>query len=153
MFPPVKGIHPETEDVIQCPPRKSAPLAALIFKVSMIEGRKLSFARVYSGTLRSGEDVYNPFLKKKEKLSRILKMHANKRERVKEASAGDIVGIVGLKDSSTGETLCDADHPVLLEKMEFYKPVISIAIEPKTHARPGKIRGCPEKVYHRRPHP
>ncbi|ACN16266.1 FusA4 [Desulforapulum autotrophicum HRM2] len=138
-IPPVKGIHPDTEEIVEYPPQKSAPLAALIFKVSMIEGRKLSFARIYSGTLVSGSEVYNPFLKKREKLSRILKMHANKRERIESASAGEIVGIVGLKDTSTGETLCSEKAPVLLERMEFLKPVISIAIEPKTHADQEKL--------------
>jgi len=130
--PPMNGVHPETGENIECRPRDKDPLAALIFKVSMSEGRKLSFVRVYSGALKAGEDVYNPFRKKKEKLSRILRMHANKKERVENASAGSIVGVVGLKDSSTGETLCSIDHPVLLEDMEFYEPVISVAVEPKT---------------------
>lgn len=138
-IPPMPGVHPDTNEVVEYPPQKSAPLAALIFKVSMIEGRKLSFARIYSGTLVSGSDVYNPLLKKKEKLSRILKMHANKRERIDSASAGEIVGIVGLKNSSTGETLCSEKTPILLEKMDFLKPVISIAIEPKTHADQEKL--------------
>ena len=137
--PPVKGVHPETGEELEFLPRKDAPLAALIFKVSMIEGRKLSFARIYSGKLETGVDVYNPFLNKKEKLSRILQMHANKRERLKEASAGDIIGIVGLKNSGTGETLCSREHPVFLEKMEYEDPVISIAIEPKTHADQEKL--------------
>jgi elongation factor G len=144
-IPPMPGIHPDTEEPIAYPAQKSAPLAALIFKVSMIEGRKLSFARIYSGTLVSGTEVYNPSLKKKEKLSRILQMHANKRERVESASAGDIVGIVGLKDTSTGETLCSEKTPVLLEKMEFDKPVISIAIEPKTHADQEKLEAVLKK--------
>ncbi len=138
-IPPVKGIQPDTEEVLEFPAQKSAHPAALIFKVSMIEGRKLSFARIYSGTFTSGSDIYNSSLKKKEKLSRILKMHANKRERIKQAYAGEIVGIVGLKYSSTGDTLCSKEHPVLLEKMEFDKPVISIAIEPKTHADQEKL--------------
>nr|WP_321404679.1 elongation factor G [uncultured Desulfobacter sp.] len=137
--PPVKGEHPETEDIVEFKPEKNGPLAALIFKVSMIEGRKLSFARIYSGKIASGDDVYNPTLKRKEKLSRILRMHANKRERLDEASAGDIVGIVGLKNSGTGDTLCSSEHPVLLEKMEYALPVISIAIEPKTHADQEKL--------------
>lgn len=144
-IPPIKGVHPETGEVIECPPRKRAPLAALIFKVSMIEGRKLSFARIYSGVLTSGADVYNPSLNKREKLSRILRMHANKRERIDEASAGDIVGIVGLKNSSTGETLCSEASPVLLERIEFYKPVISIAIEPKTQGDHEKLIEVLEK--------
>nr|WP_320013815.1 elongation factor G [uncultured Desulfobacter sp.] len=137
--PPVKGEHPETGEILEFKPEKNGPLAALIFKVSMIEGRKLSFARIYSGKIASGGDVFNPVLNRKEKLSRILRMHANKRERLDEASAGDIVGIVGLKDSVTGDTLCNPDHPVFLEKMEYALPVISIAIEPKTHADQEKL--------------
>ena len=137
--PPVRGEHPETGDILEFKPEKTGPLAALIFKVSMIEGRKLSFARIYSGKIASGGDVFNPALKCKEKLSRILRMHANKRERLDEASAGDIVGIVGLKNSVTGDTLCNPDHPVFLEKMEYAQPVISIAIEPKTHADQEKL--------------
>ncbi len=144
-IPPVKGIHPHTEEIVEYPPNKTAPLAALIFKVSMIEGRKLSFVRIYSGTLKAGEDIFNPTLNKKEKISRILKMHANKRERVEEAYAGDIVGVLGLKNSSTGETLCSSKDQVLLEKMEFDKPVISIAIEPKTHADQEKLEEVLEK--------
>jgi elongation factor G len=143
--PPVRGVHPETGDPIDFPAEKNGPLAALIFKVSMIEGRKLSFARIYSGRIEAGSDVYNPVLKKKEKLSRILLMHANKRERLKEASAGDIVGIVGLKDSGTGDTLCSMEHPVYLEKMKYEDPVISIAIEPKTHADQEKLDMVLEK--------
>lgn len=138
-IPPIKGLHPDTGETIECPAKSTGPLAALIFKVSMIEGRKLSYARIYSGKMEAGHDVYNPFRKKKEKLTRILQMHANKRERVEKAGAGSIVGIIGLKASSTGATLCDIDHPVLLEKMEFYEPVISVAIEPKTHADQEKL--------------
>jgi len=137
--PPIIGVHAETSEEIEFLPQKKGPLAALIFKVSMIEGRKLSFARIYSGSIEAGSEVFNPFLNKKEKLSRILKMHANKRERLKEASAGDIIGIVGLKDSGTGDTLCSKDNPVFLEKMEYEDPVISIAIEPKTHADQEKL--------------
>jgi len=143
--PPVKGIHPVTNEELEFLPKKNGHLAALIFKVSMIEGRKLSFARIYSGKLETGLDVFNPSLNKKEKLSRILKMHANKRERVKEASAGDIIGIVGLKNSGTGDTLCSQDYPVFLEKMEYEDPVISIAIEPKTHADQEKLDDVLEK--------
>jgi elongation factor G len=143
--PAIQGHHPETNAVIPCPPSDKAPLAALIFKVSMMEGRKLSFVRVYSGRIQTGEDLYNPARNKKEKASRILKMHANKRERIETAGAGSIVGVVGLKDSSTGETLCEADHPVLLEKMEFYEPVISVAVEPKTHSDQDKLDQVLEK--------
>jgi elongation factor G len=138
-LPPIKGIHPETNEIIECPPVDKHPLAALIFKVAMMEGRKLSFVRVYSGRLIAGQEVYNPFRKSKEKLSRLLKMHANKRERIDEAGAGSIVGVVGLKASSTGETLCAIDKPVLLENIEIYEPVISMAVEPKTHSDQDKL--------------
>jgi len=143
--PPIQGMHPETGHVITCYPKESAPLAALIFKVAMMETRKLSFVRIYSGKIKAGSEVYNPALKKKEKLARILQMHANKRERVDTAGAGSIVGVVGLKDSSTGETLCSSDHPVLLEKIEFYEPVISVAVEPRTHADQEKLEEVLEK--------
>jgi elongation factor G len=143
--PALTGTHPETGESVRCPPDEKAPLAALIFKVSMIEGRKLNFLRVYSGKLTSGSDVYNPSRNKKEKISRILRMHANKRERVEMVGPGAIVGVVGLKDASTGETLCQQEHPVLLEKMEFYEPVISVAVEPKTHADQEKLQQVLEK--------
>ncbi len=143
--PPIQGIHPKTEEPIECKAMDKSPLSALIFKVSMMEGRKLSFVRIYSGQMKAGEDVFNSSLNKKEKLSRILKMHANKRERVDVAGAGSIVGVVGLKSSSTGETLCMAKSPVLLEKMEFYEPVISVAVEPKTHSDQEKMDQVLEK--------
>ena len=138
-IPPIKGLHPETGKTLECTAKDTQPLAALIFKVSMMEGRKLSYVRIYSGKMKVREDVYNPLRKTKEKLSRILRMHANKKERIDEAGAGSIVGIVGLKQSSTGDTLCSINHPVLLEKMEFYEPVISVAVEPKTHADQEKL--------------
>lgn len=144
-LPPMHGIHPESGDEISCPPVDSKPLAALIFKVAMIEGRKLSFVRVYSGRLEAGKDVYNPLRKRKEKVSRLLRIHANKRERIDVAGAGHIVGIVGLKLSSTGETLCTADHPVLLENIEIYEPVISVAVEPKTHSDMDRLQEVLEK--------
>ena len=143
--PPIKGINPETKEIIECKADDKEPLAALIFKVSMAEGRKLSYLRIYSGTIKVKEDIYNPVRKTKEKITRILRMHANKKERIEIAGAGSIVGIVGLKESSTGETLCSADRPVLLEKMEFYEPVISVAVEPKTHADQEKLANVIEK--------
>ncbi len=143
--PAIKGVHPETGETILCRPDENSSLAALIFKVSMIDGRKLSYVRVYSGKLASGTDVYNPSRCTKEKLSRILKMHANKRERVDMVGPGSIVGVVGLKTSSTGESLCQPEHPVLLEKMEFYEPVISVAVEPRTHSDQEKLQQVLEK--------
>jgi elongation factor G len=144
-IPPIKGVHPETGEIVECKAKDTDPLAALIFKVAMIEGRKLSYVRIYSGKMHTKENTYNPLRKINEKISRILKMHANKKERIDSADAGSIVGVVGLKDSSTGETLCAMDHPVLLEKIEYYEPVISIAIEPKTHADQEKLDEVLEK--------
>ena len=143
--PPIKGVHPETGQIVECKANSSDPLAALIFKVSMIEGRKLSYVRIYSGTMNAKSDTYNPSRKITEKLSRILKIHANKRERIDSAGAGSLVGVIGLKESSTGETLCSIDHPVLLEKIEFYEPVISVAVEPKTFADQEKLDQVLEK--------
>ncbi len=138
-IPPIQGTDSETGEVQKYKAHESEPLVALIFKVAMMERRKLSFVRVYSGKLSVGELVYNSNRRISEKLSRILQMHANKRERVDTAGAGSIVGVVGLKDSSTGETLCDPTRPVVLERIEFYEPVISVAVEPKTHADQEKL--------------
>jgi len=142
--PPVTGINPETGEAVECPPG-DPHLSALIFKIAMLEGRKLAFVRIYSGKLKAGNDVFNPSTKKKEKLSRLLRMHANKKERVDEAGAGSILGVIGLKESSTGESLCSSEHPVLLEQIEFYKPVISVAIEPKTHSDQEKLEEVLDK--------
>ncbi len=144
-IPPIKGQHPDSENEIECPAEDTAPLAALIFKISMIEGRKLSYVRIYSGKIKAGDALYNPSLKQKEKIARILRMHANKRERIDEVGAGNIVGIVGLKASTTGDTLCTDNNPLLLEKIEFYEPVISMAIEPKSHSDQEKIEYVLEK--------
>jgi elongation factor G len=144
-IPPIKGTHPETGQVVDCRANDNDPLAALIFKVSMIEGRKLSYVRIYSGTMNTKTDVYNSSRKISEKISRILKMHANKKERIDFAGAGSLVAVVGMRESSTGETLCTREHPVLLEKIEFYEPVISIAVEPKTHADQEKLDQVLEK--------
>ena len=137
--PPIKGVHPDTDETIICPPEEKAPFAALIFKVAMMEGRKLTYVRIYSGRMRAKEDVYNPFRQKKERVARILRLHANKRERIESAGPGSIVGVIGLKESSTGETLCFLENPVLLEKIDSYEPVISIAIEPKIYADYEKV--------------
>jgi len=103
------------------------------------EGRKLTYLRIYSGQLQVGEDVYNASKKKKEKIARLLKMHANKRERIERAGAGDIVGVMGFKEATTGDTLCDEKSPILLESIEFYEPVISQAVEAKTPADQEKL--------------
>ncbi|MBF0451117.1 MAG: elongation factor G [Candidatus Magnetomorum sp.] len=138
--PPLHGFSPETNEKIACPPDESAPLAALIFKVSMMEGRKLSYVRIYSGKIESAQDVFNPIQNKKEKLSRILEMHANKRKRIQDAGAGKIVGVVGLKFSGTGDTLNTPGKPIILERIDSYEPVISAAIEPKSHADEERLK-------------
>lgn len=138
-IPPLPGTKPQTNESLTFEYKANAPLSALIFKVFMMEGRKLTFARIYSGKLTEGMDVFNPHSGKKEKISRIMLMHANKRERVESASAGAIVGLLGLKSASTGDTLCDSANPIILERIDIYEPVISIAIEPKTHSDQEKM--------------
>ncbi|MFH1888209.1 MAG: EF-Tu/IF-2/RF-3 family GTPase, partial [Pseudomonadota bacterium] len=144
--PAIQGVHPETLEKITCKVTEKEPLAALVFKVSMHEGRKMCFVRVYSGKITAGQDVYNPLLKIKEKVARILTIHANKRERVNEAGAGNIVGLTGIKTSATGDTLCDVNRPVILERIDTYEPVISVAVEPKTHADQEKLPLVLEKL-------
>jgi elongation factor G len=144
--PPLHGFSPKTNDKIPCPPDESASLTALIFKISMIEGRKLSFVRVYSGKMKTSQDVFNSVQNKKEKLSRILDIHANKRKRIQEAGPGKIVGVVGLKLSGTGETLCDPENPILLENIDNYEPVISAAIELRSHSDEDKLADVLEKL-------
>ncbi|NDY42495.1 elongation factor G [Dissulfurirhabdus thermomarina] len=138
-IPPVKGEDPKTGAEVERPPRDKAPLAALAFKVQMDQGRKLTYVRVYSGMLKAGGEFLNPGKGIRERAARLLLMHANKRERVQEAGAGSIVGVMGLKETTTGDTLCDPEHPVLLEPIDFYKPVISVAIEPKTTGDQDKV--------------
>jgi elongation factor G len=144
-LPPIQCLAPDSGESVSCPPADNQPLAALIFKIALMEGRKMAFVRIYSGRLEAGKEVYNPSRKKKEKISRILRMHANKRERIDSAGAGSIVGVVGLKDSSTGETLCTPERPVLLENIDTYEPVISVAVEPKTHSDQDKLQEVMEK--------
>jgi elongation factor G len=137
--PPVEGVDPNTGEVKKSPPSDRAPLVALVYKVMMDQGRKLSYARIYSGRLSAGGEVLNPAKQTMEKVARILAMHANKRQRISEARAGNIVGLIGLKASGTGDTLCDPLHPLVLEPIESYEPVISVAVEPKTHGDQERI--------------
>ena len=138
-IPPVKGINPLTKQEEIRASNDREPLAALAFKIMQDEGRKLTYLRIYSGRLHAGDELYNASRKKKEKIARLLKMHANKRERVEQAGAGDIIAVMGLKDITTGDTICDEAHPILLESIEFYEPVISLAIEAKTPADQEKL--------------
>ncbi|MEN6319663.1 MAG: elongation factor G [Syntrophaceae bacterium] len=137
--PPVKGVNPRTKQEEVRHSSDKEPLAALAFKIVQDEGRKLTYVRVYSGQIKVGHDVYNASIGKKEKIARLLKMHANKRERIEQCNAGGIVAILGLKDTTTGNTICDESHPILLEPIEFYEPVISQAIEAKTPADQEKL--------------
>lgn len=137
--PPVEGINPDTNEKEFRRSSYEEPFSALAFKVVMEEGRKLTYLRVYSGTLKVGQEVYNTTKKLKEKAARIFKMHANKKERVPDIRAGDIVGVAGLRDSTTGDSLSDERHPILLEAIEFYKPVVFIAVEPKSTADQDKL--------------
>lgn len=132
-IPAMKGSDPETGAEIVCECSDAEPLSALAFKLMAdpFIGH-LTFLRVYSGVLEAGSTVLNAASGKKERIGRLLKMHANKREEIKEAFAGDIVAAVGLKQTATGETLCDIKRPVLLESIDFPEPVIEVAIEPKT---------------------
>ena len=138
-IPPVSGQNPNTKTLENRPPRDDAPFAGLAFKISMDQGRKLTYLRIYSGILNVGQEVYSPLKKTRERVARILRMHANKRERIEQARAGDIIGIIGLKSSTTGDTLTDPEHPIILEAIDVYEPVLSLAIEPKTSGQQDKI--------------
>src|SRR3989344_4586526 len=132
--PPVEGHAPDHVDKkIPCPASDDAPLAGLAFKIASDPYvGKLCFFRVYSGILKSGSYVLNSSTGQKERVGRLVRLHANHREEIQEAYAGQIAAIVGLKNTFTGQTLCDEDHPIVLESISFPKPVISLAIEPKT---------------------
>ena len=138
--PPVQGIDPQTKETIEQIISDDAPFSALIFKIvtDPFVGQ-LAFLRVYAGSLKAGSTTYNCTREREERIGRLLKMHADKREEIKEVYAGDIAAAVGLKDVRTGDTICDKKHPVILEAMEFPTPVISVAIEPKTREDQDKL--------------
>lgn len=138
--PPVKGTDPKTEEELERPADDKAPLAALAFKImSDPFVGKLAYFRVYSGEMHQGTYVLNSTKGKKERVGRILQMHANHRKEIDIAYTGDIAAAVGFKDVTTGDTLCDEEHPIILEKMVFPEPVISVAVEPKTKADQEKM--------------
>jgi elongation factor G len=139
-IPPIQGINPETNEVEERKPADDAPFAALAFKIMSDQHvGQLVFLRVYSGTLEAGSGVYNSTRDKKERIGRLLRMHANKKEEVEAVAAGDIAAAIGLKLTTTGDTLCDPDRPIVLESMTFPEPVIAVAIEPKTRADEEKL--------------
>jgi elongation factor G len=137
--PPVVGHHPKKGTEITRKPDPNEPFCGLVFKITSDAHGDLSFVRVYSGRLKSGSRVYNPGKDKKEVCSRLYHIRADDREQIQESIAGDIAGIVGLKDSVTGDTLCDGAHPILLERIEFPETVMSMSIEPVSSADKGKL--------------
>ncbi|MBK8133442.1 MAG: elongation factor G [Gammaproteobacteria bacterium] len=136
----IEGTLDDEETIEERIASDDAPFAALAFKIATdpFVG-VLTFIRVYSGVLKSGDAVFNPITSKKERIGRMVQMHANQRDEIKEVCAGDIAAVIGLKDVSTGETLCDLNHRITLERMDFPEPVISVAVEPKTKADQEKM--------------
>ena len=146
-IPPVKGIDPKTGGEIERKADENEPLSLLAFKImSDPYVGKLTYFRVYSGTLKAGSYAYNSTKGKTERVGRLLRMHANKREDVDVVYAGDIAAAIGLKYTTTGDTLCDEKHPIVLEAMEFPEPVISVAVEPKTKADRDKLSNALQKL-------
>ena len=139
-IPPIKGVNPKTGEEEERPASDEEPFAALAFKIATdpFVG-KLCFFRVYSGSVTAGTTVYNTVKRNSERIGRILQMHSNNRTDIEAVHAGDIAAAVGLKNTTTGDTLCDSNHPIILESMEFPEPVISLAIEPKTKAGAEKM--------------
>ncbi len=146
-IPPMEGLAPGSEEKLVRRPADDESFAALVFKIMTdpFVGQ-VAFLRVYSGSLESGDSVYNPRLDRRERISRFLKMHANKREELSEVYAGDIVAAVGLKTVSTGDTICSEKDPIVLESMDFPAPVVSVAIEPKTKADQDKLGSALSKL-------
>ncbi len=139
-IPAIKGLLADGETEAERPADDNKPFAALAFKIATdpFVG-SLTFFRVYSGVLRTGDQIYNSVRQKKERVGRIVQMHSNSREEVKEVYAGDIAAAIGIKDVVTGDTFCDANHPIILERMEFPEPVISVAVEPRTKSDQDKM--------------
>ncbi len=145
--PPVEGFHPETEEELTREADDDAPFSALAFKImSDPYVGKLAFFRAYSGVLESGSYIYNSTSEERERIGRILQMHANHREEREKVYAGDLAAAVGLKHTTTGDTLCDDENPIILESMDFPEPVISVAIEPKTQAEQDKLSEALQKL-------
>jgi elongation factor G len=139
-IPPIQGLNPETNETEERKASDDAPFAALAFKIMNDQHvGQLVFLRVYAGTLSSGSGVFNSTKDRKERVGRLLRMHANKREEIQEIAAGDIAAAIGLKFTTTGDTLCDPERPIVLEAMTFPAPVIAVAIEPKTKADEEKL--------------
>ncbi len=145
-IPPIVGHVPNTEEEAVRSPEVKGPFSALAFKVMMEQGRKMTYIRIYSGSVKTGDEVYNPGKNVKEKLARLLKMHSNKRERMDQSAAGDIIAVMGLKHATTGDTLCSEANPILLEPIQFNEPVISMAVEPKSVQSQDKLMTALSKL-------
>jgi elongation factor G len=145
-IPPMEGVNPLTKQKEQRRSDENEPLCSLAFKIMMDQGRKLTYVRIYSGVMETGKVVYNANLGAEERVARIFEMHANDRKRLDRARAGAIIAAMGLKNTSTGNTLCDRAHPIVLEPMEFFKPVISVAVEPKTNQDQDRLSLALEKL-------
>jgi elongation factor G len=142
----VVGVDPRDDTPTERHSDAREPLAALAFKVALDDGRRLTYLRLYAGTLMPGMSVYNPRLDGEERIARVLRMHANKRERLERVTAGDIVAVTGLKDTSTGDTLCAAAQPIRFEAITFPEPVLTMAIEPRTIAEQEKLAFALDKL-------
>jgi len=139
-IPAVEGTNPKTGEIETRPAEASAPFSGLVFKIMADKHLgQLSFVRIYSGTIKAGSYAYNSIKDTKERVGRLMRMHANKREDIEEASAGEIIAIGGMKQVTTGDTVCDENKPIVLEAMEFPAPVIRVAVEPKTRADQDKL--------------
>ncbi|MFQ5893813.1 MAG: elongation factor G, partial [Nitrospinota bacterium] len=150
--PPIRGFNPATGQEESRPADDEAPFSSLVFKI-MTDPHvgQLSYIRVYSGTLAVGQTVYNPIRGRRERVARLLRMHANRREEIEALGAGGIAAAVGLKQTSTGETLCAERHPIVLEAMDFPEPVVQLAIEPKTKADHDRLATSLAKLAHEDP--
>ena len=138
--PPVEGVNPKNGEVENRPAEAQAPFSGLVFKIMADKHLgQLSFVRIYSGTIKAGSYAYNPIKDTKERVGRLMRMHANKREDIEDASAGEIIAIGGMKQVTTGDTVCDENKPIILERMEFPAPVIRVAVEPKTRQDQDKL--------------
>ena len=139
-IPPIEAINPKTGELEQRKADASEPFAGLVFKIMADKHLgQLSFVRIYSGTVKAGSYAYNPIKETRERVGRLMRMHANKREDIEDASAGEIIAIGGMKQVTTGDTVCDENKPIILERMEFPDPVIRVAVEPKTRQDQDKL--------------
>jgi elongation factor G len=145
-LPPMRGVNPKTGESVEFARTREAPFTGLAFKVQLWEGRKHTYLRIYSGSLSDGDTIFNADKDEDEKIARLLRLHADKKERLQRAFAGDIVGVVGLKLATTGDTLCTRAHPVVFSKMNIMTPVISVAVEPRTNQDEEKLQETLSKM-------